>query len=208
MSDPYARVASLYDPLLEPFNAGLRALGLKLWPATPGARVLDLGCGTGTHLGLYLERGCQVTGIDSSPAMLHQARQKLGRRATLVLGDSGSCPFADRSFDLVLCCMALHEMDPDVRDAALQEARRLLRPGGRVLLMEHHPGPRQGLRGRVAGGLLLLLERLAGGRHYRNYRGFMAAGGVTPLVKRPGLRLEQQRIVNGGNIGLYLCGSN
>ena len=89
--DAYRWIARLYDPLLERFDAGLRAIGLKMYPPQAGMAVLDVGCGTGSTLALYAQAGCSVFGIDRSPAMLEVARGKLGAGASLLLGDAGSC---------------------------------------------------------------------------------------------------------------------
>jgi len=73
--DPYRKAAGIYDRLLEPLNKGLRSLGVCMLPPEQGMKVLDVGCGTGIHLSLYQKTGCNLYGIDSSPAMLDIASQ-------------------------------------------------------------------------------------------------------------------------------------
>ena len=204
MTDPYGRSARWYDTLIEPLNAGLRQVALKLYAPPDGARVLDMGCGTGTHLDLYRRRGCHVVGIDPSPAMLRQARRKLGGDVPLLLGDAAHAPFSDGSFDLVLICLAIHEMPPQVRGQVLGEAARLVRDRGRVLLVDYHPGPLRLPMGPLRKGLILAVEFLAGAEHFRNFRSFVAGGGAAPLVSRHGLRVEKEKIVADGNLGLYV----
>lgn len=207
MTDPYSRIARWYDTVVEPFNAGLRGVGLKLFSPPAGARVLDMGCGTGTQLDLYRGQGCRVAGVDPSPAMLRQARRKLGGGVLLLQGDAARTPFAQRAFDLVLISMALHEMPPRVRGQVLDEARRLIGDRGRVLLVDYHPGPLRFPRGPLHRGLILVMETMAGAQHFRNFRSFLAGGGAPPLVARHGLRVEVQKIVAGGNLGLFLLAS-
>ena len=62
--DTYRRLAFLYDNALERLIAPLRVIALRVYPPSPGLRVLDLGCGTGAHLERYHEAGCVVAGVD------------------------------------------------------------------------------------------------------------------------------------------------
>jgi len=85
--DPYEKSARKYDIFVELFNRALRQIGMDMYPPVAGMIVLDVGCGTGTTLNLYQKAGCNIFGIDSSPAMLSVARNKLNSQAELLLGD-------------------------------------------------------------------------------------------------------------------------
>lgn len=202
--DAYRRVARWYDRIFGGMNAGLRGIGLKMFPPREGMEVLDVGCGTGIQLACYQQAGCRVTGIDASPAMLEVARRRLGHGASLRLGDAAAMPYSDQAFDLVLAATVLHEMPAGVRAAALAEMKRVLRPGGRVLLIDFEAGPVTSLRGWVSKGIIAASEVAAGRGHHRNYRDFMAHGGLPPLLDAHGLSVGQRKIVSGGAIGLYL----
>ncbi len=115
-------------------DAVLRALA-----AGPRARVLDIGCGTGRLAErLTTADGVRsIVGCDFSAGMLANAAERLAApRATgvasLVRGDATCLPFADAAFDAAVSTEAFHWF-PD-QDAALRELRRVLRPGGRLLL--------------------------------------------------------------------------
>lgn len=101
--------------------------------------VLDLGCGWGRHLRLLAEAGHRVVGVDLSPALLRRARTG-PRRLRLVAGDMRRLPFADASFDAVFNLATSLGLFLDDRDAvgALAEARRVLRPAGRLLIEGMH----------------------------------------------------------------------
>jgi ubiquinone/menaquinone biosynthesis C-methylase UbiE len=115
-------------------DAVLRALG-----AGPRARVLDIGCGTGRLAErLTTADGVRsIVGCDFSAGMLANAAERLAAPraagvASLVRGDATRLPFADGAFDAAVSTEAFHWF-PD-QDAALRELRRVLRPGGRLLL--------------------------------------------------------------------------
>lgn len=201
--DPYRRIARIYDAALEPMNGPLRRIGMRMLVPQPGHRVLDVGCGTGTHLALYRQAGCEVHGIDLSPAMLERARRRLGEGVDLQVADAVHLPYPDSCFDIVVAATILHELDAQTRAEALAEMRRTLASGGGVLVIDFHPGPLRPLKGTFTRAFSLATEVVAGRIHFRHFREFMAAGGMPALVA-PGLRIDQQRIVAGGNIGIYL----
>jgi ubiquinone/menaquinone biosynthesis C-methylase UbiE len=99
--------------------------------------VLEVGIGTGLNLPYY-PSDVRVTGVDLSPGMLAQARDRLRELsvdATLQEADAQALPFDDASFDSVVSTLVLCSV-PDSR-AAIREMRRVLRSGGRLLLLDH-----------------------------------------------------------------------
>lgn len=100
-------------------------------------QVLEVAVGTGRNLPGYPAE-VVLAGIELSPAMLAIARQRasdLGREADLRDGDAERLPFGDASFDTVLCALSLCTIPSPA--AAVGEMRRVLRPGGRLLLLDH-----------------------------------------------------------------------
>lgn len=199
--------AQIYDLLFEGVLVRLRGVGLRLAPPRPGLRVVDLACGTGSQLRLYQQAGCRVTGIDRSATMCAAAARKLapfGHGAVVARAGAERAPFADRTFDLAILTLALHEMPPEVRPRVLSEARRVIAPdGGRLLLTDYFTGPPQGAGGRLFRGVLWAVEASAGGSHFRGFRHFMDAGGIPALARDAGFALEAERLWAGGN--LHLC---
>lgn len=204
MKDPYRNIAKFYDRIFEPMNSGLRSIGLKMFPVKAGMEVLDIGCGTGAHLKLYQGLDCHVHGIDTSEAMLDVAGRKLGSQADLALCDATASPFADDTFDLVMCSTVLHEMSVETRARVLDETRRILKPDGRLLVIDFHTGPLKRLKGLYTKIIITLSERLAGHEHYRNYRHYMRHGGIPGLMASNDFDIEEQKIVSGGNMGVFL----
>jgi len=95
----------------------------------PGMRVLDLACGTGIATSLAAARGAKAQGVDFSPAMLKAARQRYPA-LEFREADAAALPFEDESFDLVLANFGLNHFAFPLE--AMGEARRVLKPGGRV----------------------------------------------------------------------------
>lgn len=111
---------------------------LELAGEVRGRRVLDAGCGSGPLTAELLARGAEVTGLDGSPAMIELARQRLGDGVPLHVGDLATpLPFADDAFDLVTASLVLHYLED--WSAPLAELRRVLAPGGRLLVSVNHP---------------------------------------------------------------------
>ncbi|MFI2713563.1 class I SAM-dependent methyltransferase [Micromonospora sp. NPDC018662] len=111
---------------------------IKLAGDVRGRRILDAGCGAGPLSEALRARGAVVTGFDGSPAMVELARRRLGDDATLLVADLGTpLPFADGVFDDVVASLVLHYLEDWT--GPLAEVRRVLRPGGRLLLSVNHP---------------------------------------------------------------------
>ncbi|MDH6565441.1 SAM-dependent methyltransferase [Streptomyces sp. SAI-117] len=103
-----------------------------------GRRILDAGCGTGPLFGALRERGAIVSGFDASAGMLELARQRLGDTAELQVAElGGPLPYPDDTFDDVVASLVLHYLED--WGPALAELRRVLRPGGRVIVSVDHP---------------------------------------------------------------------
>jgi ubiquinone/menaquinone biosynthesis C-methylase UbiE len=133
----WERAAPTYDRQIAFFER-IQFPGGRAWlGARARGRVLEVGIGTGLNLPHY-PADVTLAGLELSPAMLAIARQRaagLGRAVDLRTGDAGALPFADASFDTVVCALALCVI-PD-RAAAIGEMRRVLVPGGRLLLLDH-----------------------------------------------------------------------
>ena len=114
----------------------------------PFHAVLDLGTGTGRMLELLAPRATRAVGIDGSPAMLNVARAQLDRKGLrnvqLRQGDIYALPVERGGYDLVVIHQVLHYLDDPGR--ALKEAARVLRPGGRLLVVDFAPHAEEGLR--------------------------------------------------------------
>ena len=132
----FDRITPVYDLMNRAMTAGLDRRWRRLTAEAvvqPADRVLDACCGTG-DLALAAEReGGRVTGLDFSDRMLERAREK-SRTIEWVRGDVTALPFEDASFDVATVGFGIRNV-PDLEDA-LRELARVLRPGGRLGILE------------------------------------------------------------------------
>ena len=143
------RVRRIWDRLAPRYDKAVRLperllfAGGREWVCSRArGDVLEVSVGTGRNLPLY-GRDVRIAGVDISATMLEIARKRaavLGREVDLRIGDAQALEYSDSSFDTVVCTLALCSI-PDPR-AAVAEMRRVLRSGGRVLLLEHVRSPR------------------------------------------------------------------
>jgi len=134
--DGYAAWAPSYDEPGNPIVALEGRAVRSMLDDAPAGRALDAACGTGRHAAELARRGHRVDGFDLTPEMLAIARTSVpqGRFAE---GDLLAIPFADGSFDLVVCGLALAHV-ARLREA-IGELGRVLAPGGRAILSVLHP---------------------------------------------------------------------
>ena len=204
MKDQYKNIATWYDRIFEPMNIGLRKIGLRMSPVKENMNVLDVGCGTGSHLSLYQKANCNIFGIDLSPAMLKVAKEKLGENADLKLCNATETEYDDEMFDLILSSTVLHEMSENIRIEVIKEAKRILKSDGKILLIDFHPGTKKNFKGIYTKIIITIAEIFAGRVHFKNYRHFMKNGGLPILIENTGLKIIDKKIVSGGNFGIFL----
>lgn len=123
--------------------------------AKPGDRVLDIGCGTGyftRRAARAVSPGGHATGIDPSQPVIDYATGHAPPNCTFQVAGAQALPHPDASFDVVVSSLAMHHVPADDRPTALTEMRRVLRPGGRLLIAEFGP-PRNGFANLLTGTL-------------------------------------------------------
>ena len=180
-----------YDRLSRLMGLGdrFRAFEVRAMGPLAGKRLLDVGCGTGELMrALPRDSGlARVVGLDPDPDMIAQADAKLraaGVAAELARGWAQELPFPDRSFDVVVSSLMFHHLDGATKRAALREWRRVLTPGGALVLVDFGV-PRSAL-------LRALLWPLRLSEHFaENLRGLIPA-----LLEEAGLSWEE-----GGRYG-------
>lgn len=137
----YEKAAGEYDEYVSYFERWFIGDGRQWVCGQAAGDVLEIAIGTGRNLPFY-PADARLTGVDLTPAMLDRARDRaavLGRAIELRIGDVQSLDLPDEAFDAVVVTLALSTV-PSVR-RVLAEVRRVLRPAGKLLLLEHVRSP-------------------------------------------------------------------
>jgi demethylmenaquinone methyltransferase / 2-methoxy-6-polyprenyl-1,4-benzoquinol methylase len=208
----FDRIAPVYDAMNRVMTAGLdrrwRRLAVRavVWP---GDRVLDACCGTGDLAVEAERRGGRVTGLDFSERMLERARRKSGT-IEWVQGDALALPFSDDEFDAVTVGFGVRNL-ADL-EGGLREAARVLRPGGKIAVLEI-TRPRGLLRPffRLWFDVLVPLagKVLPGGKAYAylpaSVRRFPGPEDLAALFASAGFEDVRYRLLGGGSVALHVA---
>jgi ubiquinone/menaquinone biosynthesis C-methylase UbiE len=146
MANEMAKMVPTYDTYMRNITLGreqvLRDRTVELAQIKAGDCVLEVGCGTGT-LTLAAKRKAgptgQVAGIDMLPGMIEASRKKAAlanQEITFQVGSIAEIPFSDKQFDAVMCSFMIFHMSAETRSKGIAEIYRVLKPGGRLLVVD------------------------------------------------------------------------
>jgi ubiquinone/menaquinone biosynthesis C-methylase UbiE len=162
----------------------------------PGESLLDVGCGTGTLAILAKARvgpTGTVCGIDASPEMIARARSKTAKAGVAVQFENGAAqalPFGDSSFDVGLATLMLHHLGRSARRELVSELNRVIKPGGRVLLVDFASAAATG-------------SRL--GAHFRHRHGHVELSEIIALLEGANFRCIESGAVGVKNMRFALA---
>jgi phosphatidylethanolamine/phosphatidyl-N-methylethanolamine N-methyltransferase len=179
----YNRIAPVYDLMEILPERHFVPWRKKLWSLIPGGRVLEVGVGTGKNFP-YHPAEAEVTGIDLSERMLAQARRKanrLGRPRDLRQMDTQQLDFADDSLDAATATFVFCSVPDPVQ--GLRELARVVKPQGRIVLLEHVRIDRPGFVGKLMDLLDPVVVRLIGAHINRR---------TASAVRQAGLVVERE----------------
>ncbi|MFO7852128.1 MAG: class I SAM-dependent methyltransferase [Bacteroidales bacterium] len=169
----------------------------------PDYSVIDIACGTGS-LSLRMSKSIdRVTGIDLSEEMIDIATDSARRRnitnADFDIQDASNLSsYSDNEFDVAVATMAVHQFDSDLALEILGEMRRI---ASRVVLMDYNYPIPAGISKLV----IFIIERIAGGDHYRNFRRFNALGGLPYFIEGSGLKMESEKLRHRSAFRIVVC---
>lgn len=201
-ADFYTLVAPFYDILVGPFLRPARKGVVRAVEAQKCRRILEVACGTGEQAIMLAKAGIEVSGIDLSPAMLGEARAKSPASVAYFLGNAEDLPFGSGSFDCVTISLALHEMGHETRMRTTGEMLRVLTPDGKLIVFDYTAS--KNWRSAIGLAFLGLLERIAGGEHFRNFVRFTRMGGIDQFLQPFPLQVIRSRNYFSGALRLVI----
>jgi demethylmenaquinone methyltransferase/2-methoxy-6-polyprenyl-1,4-benzoquinol methylase len=165
-----------------------------------------MGPGTGVPdeqaQGVEARDGRAVFGLDLSFGFVRYARAR-APQVPFICGDAARLPFKTGSMRAVSVSFGLHDKSLELRNAILSEARRVLRPGGRLIAVDFENPWDSASR---AGTLFTrAIERLAGREHYGNGRDFLRRGGLRGFLRESGFAEVARRDVPIGSLGVVVA---
>ena len=179
MDKEYGFTAKIYDPLLFIALNPIRKAVMKELIDHKESRILDLCCGTGNQLKMLSKNGFRnLHCLDLSEPMLKVARRG-DHSIRIHKKDAARTGFKDNEFDIVILSFALHEKDRETQFEIIRETHRILRDGGQLLVVDFVFDDRTKALGRFGA---TMIERMAGGEHYSNFRKYKQSGGLSAII--------------------------
>ena len=177
--DHYRLLAGIYDPILHFPLRKIRNRVVRTVKTLQPESIIDICCGTGSQL-KYLKRNGfdNITGVDISESMLKQVN-KGNEKIHCDKQDATELTHSNDVFDLAIISLALHEKPYHIAGKILEEAYRVVKPGGHLLLIDYvfdektHPLIKIPVH---------IAERLAGKDHYKHFREYLQFGGMDKLM--------------------------
>ncbi len=202
MENDYDFIARLYDPILYLALHPIRIAVMNELLQSKEKAILDLCCGTGNQLKLLSKNGFKnLHGLDVSSAMLEVVK-KDSYPIKIYLEDATKTNFKNETFDIVLISMAIHEKDRLTQEKFLNEAYRIIKKDGTMLVVDYVFDKKTSGLGRSG---ICFVERLAGKNHYNNFRSYIKYKGLSSLIKKERFKLikNYRKLFNGVTISLY-----
>jgi ubiquinone/menaquinone biosynthesis C-methylase UbiE len=170
-----------------------------------GQRVLDVCCGSGDWSAELAAAGCQVVGVDNSPAKIAYAREKR-TTARFEIMDATALPFSCE-FDAAVISLALHVLSAPVREAMWKAMVRAVKAGGLLVALDYTVPQRSTVLGRTADTLIEWDERSllkSDPEHYHNFRQFKQDGGLRAWALAQPHEIVRQQDYWGGTVELVV----
>lgn len=163
---------------------------------------LDICCGTGKQCHFIELDKQNVIGLDIDLKMMNYASSKYPH-IPFVCADAANIPIRNKSFKGIVISYALHDKSQELRKKMLDEAKRLLTPEGKIILVDYEqPWNRRSRMGEI---FVYLIERTGGCEHFRNWRQFLKQGGLRAFEEKNGLVEIERHNIELGNSSIVVA---
>ena len=165
--------------------------------------VLDVACGTGSLSLAMSGMVSRVSGIDLSEEMIYIARESamkknISNAAFIRMDASELSSYHDNEFDIAIASMAIHQFNAALALKILGEMKRIAK---KVILMDYnYPIPLV-----ISRIVIFIIEKIAGGDHYLNFRRFNGSGGLGYFIEQSGLRHEYDKLKKTSSFRIVIC---
>jgi len=197
MKSNYGFTAKIYDPIfylaLKPIRIAVMNELLKYKEKI----ILDLCCGTGNQIKLLSKHGFKnLYCLDISTSMLEIAKRS-DSSIKIYNEDATKTNFDNASFDIVIISFAIHEKDRNTQQALINEAHRIIKKDGFMLVVDYVSDNKTTKFGRI---LISTIERIAGGEHFRNFKSYIQNKGLSNLIKKDKFKLIKYNRMSSGAV--------
>ena len=185
-----------YNYFIDPLLDGSSRKIVNTVPS--GVRILDLACGTGSLVIKLAPKSLHVTGVDIDPYTIRFAKRNNPKNTDFQIGDATDLSsFSNKQFDVVIMSMAWHQFRKEQREIIMNEVVRI---GSKILISDYsYPSP-YGFKKL----LVKTIERLAGSDHFRNFKTYMAEGGMSNTGEKYNLKAVEIGNSGAGIFTLFL----
>jgi len=195
-------IAKIYDPIfylaLKPIRNAVMNELLKYKEKI----ILDLCCGTGNQIKLLSKHGfSNLSCLDISDSMLEIAKRGNSSIIKIYKEDAINTNFDDASFDVVILSFAIHEKDRNTQQALMNEAYRIIKKDGLMLVVDYVFDNKTTKFGKI---LVSIIERIAGGEHDRNFKNYIQNKGLLSLIKKDKFKLIKYNRMSSGAVTISL----
>ena len=193
--------ARIYDPVLYLALKPIRIEVMKELFEYKEKKILDLCCGTGNQLKLLSKHGFKnLHCLDISNSMLKIAK-KNNFPIHIYSEDATKTYFKDEAFDIIIISFALHEKDRKTQEALIEEAYRIVKANGLMLAIDYVFDNKTAKYSKT---LINIVEKIAGGEHYRNFKNYLKNNGLASLIKKDKFKLVRHHRVTSGAVTVSL----
>ncbi len=201
MKSNYSFTAKIYDHIfylaLEPIRIAVMNELLKYKEKI----ILDLCCGTGNQIKLLSKHGFRnLYCLDISDSMLEIAKRS-DSSIKIYNEDATKTNFDNASFDVVIISFAIHEKDRNTQQALINEAYRIIKKDGLMLVVDYVFDNKTTKFGRI---LISIIERIAGREHHRNFKSYIQNEGLFSLIKKDKFKLIKYNRMSSGAVTISI----